>query len=416
MLKKIFPCVSHNAFLCWLGGLFMICIFPACAPENNSFAGRIWHNTNAHYNAYFLAKEKLKEMDAQILKERKDNYTQLLDIIIPVDTNYAKNLKTFTDYAIKKSSLAIQHHKISKWTDDDYLIVGKARLYQADLGNAIQTFKYVNAQSPDEAVRHRAMIGLLQAFIWQKEYEKARAAIAYIRKEKLDKANTAEFYLVRSQLYKELEDYAKTAAAIKLALPLMKRGERKARTHFIAGQLYQTLEKNKEAYKNYKAALKYNPSFELDFNIRLNLIETYQTKTEKDARKLVNLFKKMLYDEKNKEFKDQVYYKIGLYELKEKHYEKAIGYLKQSVAVSKSNTTQKSLSYLKMAEVYYENLQQYELSSAYYDSTLTILPKNFKSFQAVSKRQQVLKSFVENLNTVRREDSLQALARMTPED
>ena len=414
---KIFQSLfSKTLFL--LKAILFFCtsfvFFTSCAPENRSFVGRIWHNTNSHYNAYYLAREKMKETEDQVFKDRRDNYTQLLDVIPPLDSINAIPYKGGTEYVIKKASKAIQYHRYSKWTDDNFLLIGKARLYQVDFRNALETFKYVNSQSTDEAARHKAMIGLLHIFIWQKDYEKARSAIGYIRKEKLDKRNTVDFYLTRAQLYKELDDYSKTAAAIKLSLRLMKRGEKKARSYFILGQLYELLGRTKDSYKSYKTALTYTPQFELDFNIRLNLIEVYQIKNEKDSKRFITLLSRMLKDEKNKDYKDQVYYKMGNYEYNQKHYDKSIEYLKKSVASSKSNIVQKSLSYLKLGEIYYENLQKYEMASAYYDSTLNGLPKYLKKYPQITRRQKILRDFTEQTKIVRLEDSLQNLATLEP--
>ena len=383
-----------------------------CSPENNGFVGSIWHNMNAHYNSYYLAREKTKEVEAEMLKNRQDDYSQVLDIILPLDSGRATAYKTSTDFVIQKASISITRHKYSHWTDDNYLLVGKARMYQVDYRNALETFKYVNTQSNDAAARHKAMIGLLHCFIQMKDYDKARTAVGYIRKEKLDRPNTADFYLTRAQLYKELEDYSKTAAALKLALPLMKGGEKKARTHFIAGQLYEILGRNKDSYRNYKAVLRNSPSFELDFNARLNLIENYQVKTEKDARKLKSMFTRMLTDEKNKDNKDQVYYQIALFEYRQKNFDKAVSYLKQATTSGKSNPVRKSYTFLKLGEIYYENLQNYELAASYYDSTMQSLPKTYKSYRQVAKRQTVLKNFAEQIGVIRMQDSLQALAAL----
>ncbi len=402
---------THGLFvICLL--LVMFCVATSCAPENNGFVGSIWHNTNAHYNSYFLAKEKIKEVEKEMFKNRQDDYSQLLDIILPLDSVKGNAYKTSTEFAIQKASISITKHKYSRWTDDNYLLVGKARLYQADYRNALETFKYVNTQSTDERTRHKAMIGLLHTFIQMKEYDKARTTIGYIRKEKLDRENTTDFYLTRAQLYKELEDYSKTAAAIKLALPLMKRGEEKARIHFIAGQLYELTGRAKDSYRNYKAVLRNNPSFELDFNTRLNLIENYEVKNEKDARKLKAMFTRMLKDEKNKDNKDQIYYQMGLYEYRNKNYTKAIDYLKLATQNGKNNQVRKSYVFLKLGEIYYENLQQYEQSAKYYDSTMLSLPREYKNYKQANKRQQVLKNFADQVTIIRTEDSLQTLAKM----
>jgi len=45
------------------------------------------------------------------------------------------------------ASISIQRHPNSRWVNDNYLMVGLARLYACDYQNAILTFKYVNTKS-----------------------------------------------------------------------------------------------------------------------------------------------------------------------------------------------------------------------------------------------------------------------------
>jgi tetratricopeptide (TPR) repeat protein len=373
---------------------------------------KAYHNTTAHFNAYYLAREKLEEMEATLFKNRQDDYNQILDIIIPIDSNIAKAQTTATEYALQKASLPIQRHKNSKWVDDSYLLVGKSQFYQMDFLNAIKAYKYVNSISKNKDARHQALIGIFRTYVQEKEYNNAKSVVTFIRKEKLSKENLAEFYLIRAQMHKEEEEYLQAAATLALTAPLMRKSDRKARVHYIMGQLYQQLNNQQQAYKNFRATLKNNPTYGLAFNARLNMLQNYQVKKAGDTKKALSYFRKMLRDEKNIDYKDIIYYQMGLFEARQGHYEPAIKYLKQSVAVNTSNPAQKSYSYLKLGEIYFENLQQYELAKAYYDSTVQVLPTNAPDFEKITKRQRVLDEFVRNITVIQTEDSLQRMAKM----
>ena len=47
---------------------------------------------------------------------------------------------------VEKASIAIQRHEGSRWEDDSYVLVGKARYYASEYADAIETFKYVNKE------------------------------------------------------------------------------------------------------------------------------------------------------------------------------------------------------------------------------------------------------------------------------
>jgi tetratricopeptide (TPR) repeat protein len=403
---------AHYAFLgSVLLGLASFSL-TSCSQHGSGITNQAYHNLTAHYNAYYLAKEKLTEAEVALFQNRKDDYTRVLDVITPLDSTQSGSVKTQAEYAIQKASIAIQRHKNSKWLDDSYLVVGKARHLLMDYPNAIETYKYVNTESKSPSAQHQAMIGMLQAFTEMKDYSYARAVIERLRKEKLKKRDLVEFYLARAQYHLQQQEYDPTLAVLKKTVRMMRRGERRARVHFIIAQLYQEIEKGADAYKHYTATLRNNPSFELAFYAKLHSIEVYQSKGAQGNRRLMANFRKLLHDAKNAEYKDKIYYHMALYEYREKRYQKAIDYLKQSVQANTNDAAQKGYSFLKMGEIYYDNLKQYDLAKMYYDSTLTSLPQTAPGYEAIAKRQKVLDSFVTNITTIETEDSLQNLARM----
>ena len=82
----------------------------------------------------------------------------------------------------------------------------------------------------------------------------------------------------------------------------------------------------------------------------------------------------MLKDTKNEEFKDQIYYALAELALKEQDEPLAIDYLKKSTKFSVSNDKQKGLSFLKLADIYFEQ-PHYINAQAHYDSTYCFYPK-----------------------------------------
>jgi hypothetical protein len=89
----------------------------SCSQQSNGVVSKAYHNTTAHFNAYYLAREKLEEMEATLFKNRQDDYNQILDIIIPIDSNIAKAQTTATEYALQKASLPISAIKTANgWT------------------------------------------------------------------------------------------------------------------------------------------------------------------------------------------------------------------------------------------------------------------------------------------------------------
>src|SRR5690606_34405516 len=261
----------------------------------------------------------------------------ILRVFPKVDTVTASGLQEPLEDCIKKASIAIQNHKNSKWVDDSYVLVGKARYYSADFVNAIETFKFVNINSEnDDDTRHEALVFLMRTFIDYNEQNNAIAVSDYLRKEKLNKENLKSLYLTRAYLYQQREDFNNMVKNLALAAPLLEKKDHPARYHFIIGQVFQQLGFESLAYENYDKTLKNNPAYELSFYARLNMAQVFELADEKDVEKNRKYFRNLLKDAKNKEFQDKIYYEMAEFEKEQGNQEIAIEYYKESAKDRKS--------------------------------------------------------------------------------
>src|SRR5690606_26312531 len=118
--------------------ILFVCLLllTACSSERNTFTSKAYHNTTAHYNGYYYAREELKKIENTIWENMEDDHNRILRLYPAFDSSLAKGYDKEIQEAIKMASLAIQRHPNSKWVDDSYILVGKARLYSLDWGNA----------------------------------------------------------------------------------------------------------------------------------------------------------------------------------------------------------------------------------------------------------------------------------------
>ena len=396
-----------NAILLFIGTVLL----SACSAERKNVISKTYHNITSHYNAYYYAKERIKEIEGVIQQSHENNYDDILKIYPPVDSVLAKSYAEQTEDCIKKASIAIQRHKNSKWVDDSYILIGLARLYSVDYVNAIETFKYVNKESEDDNARHEGLTYLLRTFTDYQELSNATAVSDYLEKQDLNKKNLKILYINRAHHYQTNEDYDNMVSNLVLATPLLKRKEGKAKVYFIIGQIYQSLGFESEAYNYYRKCVSLNPEYELDFYARLNMTQVTQLGDNSDIKSARRIFNKLLKDRKNKDFKDRIYYEMAEFEFKQNHLENAIENYKASIRESNSNR-QKGVSYLKLGQIFYDSLRSYELAQAYYDSTVSVLPQDYDNYDAIVERQQILEEFVQQINTIQLQDSLLQLAEM----
>ena len=390
---------KYFLYIAFLGSILFGCSQYSSSPLSVGF-----HNVNAKYNALFQANIKMLEAQKTLFEAHKDNYSQQLPVLIPIDSNSAGAVNEQLTAIIKKASLVVERHQNSKWLDDAYVLIGQARLLKGDYKNAIETFKFVNTTATSDKARDAALVGLMRAYTEQGEYQTALRVAELLSEENLNDANTRDFYLTKAYLHQLKEEYATSVAILEEALPYMKKNEQKARVLYATGQMYEALDKKNEASEMYLAVSKSRPSYDLGFYAKLNNALVLGENSG---------FEKMLKDSKNKDLQDKIYEAMSMVEMRKGNAKDGVKLL-QASARNSQNIKQLPFTYLKLADLYYNKMNNYELAAAYYDSTASLLSPQESQYKRVIDKQRSLTDYVKQVVIIRTEDSLQRLAKMNP--
>ncbi len=401
---------SANALLRWAACFGLAMGLNACSQHSNRPISKAYHNLTAHYNAYFIAQDQLKNAEAALYKNRKENYNQILPILLPVDSVVNAPVKPLLDEAIKKASLVAERHQNSKWLDDAYIVIGKARTLKQDLPNAIEVFKYVNTKGTNEDDKHTALVGLMRAYVETGDYANGLNVAEFLRVQPLNKDNTRDYYLTKAYLHQRKGEPALAAAILDATFPALKKGETTARLHLIAGQLYDQLGQSAKAGDHYAAVLRNRPLYDQEFYANIYLIQSSGGKQGSGQS-----FEQMLTDRKNSDLKDKIYYTMGRIEANRNKYDRAIDFYRQSVAATTTNIEQIPYTYLEMGKLYFEKKNDLVHAQMYYDSALALLPPQSAEYTSIASRKKSLDEFVDYRTTIHTEDSLQQLAKLSPD-
>lgn len=369
----------------------------------------------AHYNSYFIAKERLKEIEKIIFDAQEWNYDKVLPIYAQFDSTQSAGLKIQVEDCIQKSSISIQRHPGSKWEDDSYILVGKARYYSMEFADAVNTYKYVNNKGQREDSKHEALAELIRVYTDFDELNNAVAVIDYLEKEELSSRNKKIYHLNAAYLYQRKEDANKMVGHLVKAEEQFASNSDKARINFIIGQTYHSLDFEGEAFRYYKNTLKNNPTYELEFYTKLYMAQVTELAKNNDLKKIQKYFRTLLRDPKNEEYKDKIYYELAGFEFDNANLDEAITNYQLSIKSSKGNQRQKGYSYLRLGEIYYDSIKNYSLAKSYYDSTVNTLPKEEEEYDIIKNRQEILVDFVEQITVIQKNDSLLHLSTL-PED
>jgi tetratricopeptide (TPR) repeat protein len=407
------------AWILILSGLTM---FSACSTKKNTFVRRTYHNVTSHYNVYWNGMDNLREGLKEYEAGLKDNYALVLPVFQYGDKAGASKISQYADIAIKKASKAINKHSMVfnrkehvKWIDDCYLLIGKSYFYKQDYPMARRTFEFVIKTYNENDIKYEAMLWQAKSNIQIGDFNRAEPMLDMLQS-KIDKGDAPGSYetdlnLVYGQFFIMQKNYSSAIPYLLRALELKPPAATETRCQFILGQIYQLNGELNEASQMYASVIKHAKSYEMEFNAKINMAQCYDAKSG-DREFIVKKLTKMLKDDKNKDFQDQIYYALAHIAMKDSDTVTAIDYYKKSVSTSKTNNYQKAISSLELADIFFET-QDYQISQAYYDSTMQFLPKDYPNYKELSNRTKTLTDLVKNLQVIQRQDSLQKLAAMS---
>ncbi len=390
----------------------------ACSSGGKpTLIGRTYHNITAHYNGYFNAKLKIDNAERQNDKSFQDKFDDILPVFkLAKEEGSAKGGKSAgnqtMDDAIKKASLVIQRHEPSKWIDDCYFEIGRAYFYKKDYFTAAETFQFAAGRYKDKEVGDKSYIWLIKCYIILKKYTQAESVINIaLASETFPKKHISELFATVAWFHIEKKNYSKAVEYLEKASITQRNKNIRARFTYISAQLLERIGEDGKAGVKYQQVVKMNPNYDMLFNSKINAARLVQYGSVSNKKNLEKELFKMLNDAKNKEYRDQIYYSLGLIYEKDEREEKMVDAFKSSAATSVNNLSQKGLAYLKLAH-YYFGSENYEYAQMYYDSASTFLPKSNPDFELVNKRKTSLTKLVDNLRIINYEDSLMRIARM----
>ena len=400
---------------CTLG--LVLLFLAACSSQRNTFTNRAFHNLTSHYNAYFLADTKIKAAENEVIENYKEDYTQILPVFIPIDSATIQKNKVSLDSARELSSKAIDWHRISKWVDDSYYLIGKIDYLQARVDDAKNTFRYVNSQSKDKDLRHKALISLLHGYIDQDAVEEANFTIDYLSKETdINSDNTFDLYKTLAYYYEKRADQNGVIGALDRALNYTSDKKERSRLYFILAQRYQREGLDALAFDYFQKSLEGNPSYERSFFATLFAQQVAELNASKDLKKVRNYYENLYKDPKNKDLKDVVIFESALFEEKQNDIPLTLELLHQAAKEPGSIPRVKGYIYQKLAEIKLNQFKDYRATKYYLDSALSFIQAEDPVAQQLKEKKTSLDTYVFHFERIEKNDSLIQLASLPKEE
>lgn len=430
----------------------LVLLATSCSTEKDRWLNRGYHNMTARYNGYYNAKEIIFESLYDYRYNVKEDYTQILPIHNYPNEEQATEMGSQMEIAIEKTSKVITKHSMPdptvvrdkneewcKWIDENWLVMGQAYFYKREFGEARDKFRFVRATYEDDPIVYYADLWLARTMIetgdygnafpllqkmeetltrHEEDYRELKRENKEIRREnkgrRRKKKTTTPIFpselqkdliLEFANLHLQKEEYDEAALRLIEVLPLIKKRKEKARYYFILGQIHQELGDNSRASYFYELAKKKTATYDMEFYANIYSALLYSGGDTQGVRRTL---RKMLKDDKNKEFLDQIYYALAELDLKEGEKESGIENLLLSAKNSVSNDVQKAKTYERLGTIYYED-KDYRNAKAFYDSSLSVMDEEHEKYEVIVNRSIGLTDLVENLETYEVKDSLLTL-------
>ncbi len=417
---------------------------------------KVIQNNVTHYNYYFNANNKLNGVLERAKLSQKDDYAQLLSFY-PYSLDNTAQQKTELDSVIYKSTAGILLHDLrTDWVDNMYLLIGKAYYFRKQFDSAALTFQFINynlfprKKNEDDArivgtnnetgtgalsiankekrnivqkvltlppSRNDALIWLTRTFIDQQEYGDAAGLINILQHDQnLPQRLKNDLEEVTAYWFFSQNNLDSSAIHLQRALTNADTKQDKSRWEFLLAQLYEINGDFDNASKYYSKAANHTTDPVMDIFARLNDAKMMRNSGNlKETQSSINTLLKMARKDKYENYRDIIYYSTGQLSMQLPDTANAIVSYKKSTFYNTGNVPYKNRSFLQLADIAYER-KQYVDAHSYYDS-LDLTDKSLEDKAAdITDRKESLARIVEKINEVSRQDSLQALAAMSPSD
>ncbi len=350
----------------------------------------------------------------------QDNYEQILDIFQYGTAQDVSAITSHMDVAYKKSSIVIQRHSMNirgveynRMIDNAYFLIAKSHFFKHDYHLAILTFEYIIRQY-DTPLKYESKIWIAKTNNAMGRFNNSRQVLDILQRNYengvLPEGSHRFYFLVYADYYYKQGRYEEAIPYMKKAIENARRRSDRTRLVFILGQTYQEIGDYGNAQDTYARVLRLNPDFDMEFRARINMAMSYDPDLG-GGSEIREKLERMLKQERNRNYRDQIYYALAKLAENQDSMDEAIDYYKKSTQVSEGNNLQKGISFLRLGQIHYDR-EEYYRAHIYYDSTALFLPADYHEIDKIVSRRDLLSELAFYINQINNEDSLQHIASL----
>jgi len=413
-------------------------------------------NTITHYNFFFNTNNKLNEILARAKGQFREDYTQLLPFYNYSLETTSKDKRNLDSVIDKVNSAILLRDMRNNWADNMYMLMGRAYFYKNNLDSAHILFQFVNyAFAPRDADGYPLPIGSNQeegsnafiistdekrniikktfseppsrneSFIWQIrtyfQQEKLTRGAVLIEVLKNDPNFPARLrpslHEMQALWFYKIKQWDSAAFHLILALDNTTDQGEQARWEYLIGQLYERTGNAAESKTWFEKSASHTLDPALAVYARLNAIRQNKKEGAKGdyIQKNLDALRRMARKEIYAPYLDIIYYVAAEMELERNNKAAARAYFKKCIEHANGLGYNRDRAFLKLGWIFMED-KMYPEAKYSYDSINVSNPMIADSLKILLDRKQALSHIVPQILIIQRQDSLQRIAAMTPEE
>lgn len=434
---------SYNLFVF----IIVVSSVLSCSTKKDSVINRNFHALTTKYNVLFNGQQAFEKGLKGIENNYADNFWKRLPIEpIKFDEKNAVVIKfsspgagfgddkstessapaTPFDRAEEKAVKAIQKHSMNirgfeknRQIDDAYLLLGKARYYTQRFIPAIESFNYIIANYPKASLIYDTKVWRAKANIRLENeklaIESLKLLIELDKNEKnLTPVQRQQAYTSMAMAYEKTDTIQKVIDHLAISTSFVK-NHQSARNAFVLGQIYSELNYKDSARMVFRklADERWVPE-KYRIHAAIEMVKNIEVKDSSNVL-LVDRMRKLIRNSDNRKYLNELYFQAGVLQEDRGNTEKAIEYYLKSLEVPSRDVYQKTYTYEKLGNIYFDK-QEYLLAGSFYDSVLKATTEEFeteKRIRRIKRKNKGLTKLRSYEETVTNNDSILKLVAMT---
>jgi len=219
----------------------------------------------------------------------------------------------------------------------------------------------------------------------------------------------------KASMYLKSKEYAQALVALDEGIEKEKSRKSKGRYAFIKAQIYEKLGDDTKAGVEYERARKFSPGYEMKLNANLNELKLAYRNGSSSKKQIIRKLEKMLDDNKNVNFQDQIFFAIAQVKLDSGDTDGAIADFENALNSGGSNSSVKLESYYRLANLLFEE-GEYTLAKSNYDRALDLMKPYDDRYREAERLSKNLTEVAKNIELIALQDSLLKLALLDEDE